>query len=339
MSTRFKLTRAEAMSLMIAACGTSAASAQTSGPLAKVNVRMGYYFASSQAYVRYFLGVSKGYYRDEGLDVNFQEGTGSGNTVQLIANGQADIGASVTTGATIRANAQGAHLKMVAATAPINSISVLSPAQKPIKLPKELPGKRIGIPPGTEQEQIWPAFLKINSIDPSSIEVVSIAGNALPAALGRGQVDGYVSYATDQPGLQRAGINPYAMLFADFGVAYEPSDGIVVSETMLRDHLDIVRKFVAATYRAFRYSLDHPAEAVAAGVEAHPEAFKTDVATGELGINQQLLRKYLSQRGHRLFEMQLSEWQATLNLLVNYGGLKNALPTDQYFTNEFVPKR
>ncbi|MGH7707514.1 MAG: ABC transporter substrate-binding protein [Vulcanimicrobiaceae bacterium] len=334
-----KLSRAEAAYLILAACGSSAASAAVPGSLTKVNVRMGYYFASSQAYVRYFLGVAKGYYRDQGLDVNFQEGTGSGNTVQLIANGQAEIGASVTTGAVIRANAQGAHLKMVAATAPINSISVLSTAEKPIKSPKELPGKRIGIPPGTEQEQIWPAFLKVNSIEPSSIQVISIAGNALPAALGRGQIDAYVSYATDQPGLERAGIKPYAMLFADFGVTYEPSDGIVVNDAMISEHPDIVRKFVTATYRAFQYSLDHPGEAVAAGVAAHPEAFKPDVAMGELGINQQLLKKYLGQRGHKLFEMYEPEWQATVNLLVNYGGLKNALPADQYFTNEFVSKR
>jgi NitT/TauT family transport system substrate-binding protein len=328
---------ATALTLLAAiGCGTSATSG-TNNSVTHLNIRMGYTWASSQYYSEYLVGITKGFYKAEGLDVSFTEGTGSGSGVQLIANGQADMGAAIATGALIRAASKGAGVKMVAQTGPINPIGVISKMESPIKTPQDLTGKKIGMPPGTEQEQIWPAFLKKNSLTSSSATLVSIAGDALPAALQRGQIDGYVSYATDLPDLVKVGMHPMIMLWSDFGVVYAPGEGIVVSKDMLAKKPDVVRAFLRALKKTMQYALDHPDEAAAAGAAQHPDSITKEVALAEIKIDQDELKAHLSQ-GNQLLVMKQSDWQNTIDLLATYAGLANPPSTSSVFTNDYLPK-
>jgi NitT/TauT family transport system substrate-binding protein len=306
---------------------------------AKINVRMGYTWPSSQYYSIFLLGKEKGFFKEAGVDPTFVEGTGSGTGVQLIASGQADLGAAIAAGAVINGVSQGAKIRMVAATLPTNPIAVISPQDVPIKTPKEMIGKTIGIPPGTEQEQLWPAFLQANSLQASSIKVVSIAGDSLPAALGLKRVDGYISYSTDIPFLEKAGMKVATMLFSDFGIVYAPGEGIVASQEMLDKNPEVIRAFLTGLEKTFTYTSDHPQEAAAAGARAFPDSIQEPVALSTIGIAMGLIKdKTKGGSMLNLFKMSEQEWQGTIDLLSKYGGLKNPPAASQVFTNEFQPK-
>ena len=215
--------------------------------LTKIDVRMGYIWSASQYYSSYLLGKAKGFYAEVGLDPKFSEGSGSGSTVQLVASNETDISVTTASGAVIRAVAQGAPVKMVAATLPSNPICVFSKRQAAISSPQDLIGKTIGIPPGTEQEQLWPAVLKLNNFKPSDIKVVSVAASGLPAALQLNRVDGYISYTTSVPLLRAKGLDVVPLLLSDLGVVYAPGEGIVASEKVMSGRPEMVRAFVAAS--------------------------------------------------------------------------------------------
>jgi NitT/TauT family transport system substrate-binding protein len=306
---------------------------------ANISVRMGYTWPSSQYYSIFLLGKEKGFFREAGVEPTFVEGTGSGTGVQLIASGKADLGAAIAAGAVINGVSQGAKIRMVAATLPTNPIAVISTEATPIKSPQQMVGKTIGIPPGTEQEQLWPAFLQVNKLQASSIKVVSIAGDALPAALGMARVDGYVSYSTDIPFLEKAGMKVATMLFSDFGIVYAPGEGIVASQDMIDKHPEIVRAFLSGLDKTFAFASVHPEEAAAAGARAFPDSIQEPVALSTIGIAMGLI-KSATKGGSMLdlFKMSDQEWQGTIDLLTKFGGLKNPPPASQIFTNEFLPK-
>ena len=305
----------------------------------RISVRMGYTWASSQYYAVYLMGREKGFFAEAGADPTFVEGTGSGTGVQLIASGKADLGAAIATGAVINAVSRGAKVRMVAATLPSNPIAVISRQNAALKTPHDLIGKTIGIPPGTEQEQLWPAFLHVNKLAPSSIKVVSVTGDALPAALGLSRLDGYVSYSTDLPFLEKSGLHVATMLFSDFGIVYAPGEGIVASREMLDRKPDIVRAFLVGLERTFTYGLAHPDEAAAAGARAFPDQMQDQVALGTLKIMGALNRTAIKGGSVLdLFRMSDRQWQGTLDLLTKFGGLKHAAPASEYYTNAFLPK-
>jgi NitT/TauT family transport system substrate-binding protein len=307
--------------------------------LTKIEVRTGYTWSASQYYSSLLIGKEKGFYREVGLDPNFTEGSGSGSSVQLIASNGADLGVFIASGAVIRAVAQGAPVKMVAATLPSNPICVFSKKESALTSAKDLVGKTIGIPPGTEQEQLWPAVLKLNGLKPSDINVVSIAASALPAALKMDRVDGYISYTTSVPLLRANGLEVHPLLLSDLGVVYAPGEGIVASEKTLSERPDMVRAFLAASRKTLNYALEHPEETAEAGLKAFPDKMQKETAMGMLEVMLGLMKGSLSNGDIiELFRMKEENWANTAKLLSEYAGLEKAPPPDAYFTNEFLPK-
>ena len=74
-------------------------------PTAKAVLLLNWYVYSEHA--PFFLGLERGYFSQEGIDLQIQEGRGSVPTVQAVANGTADFGYADVASA-IKAAAQGA---------------------------------------------------------------------------------------------------------------------------------------------------------------------------------------------------------------------------------------
>ena len=166
------------------------------------------------------------------------------------------------------------------------------------------------MPPGTEQEQLWPAFLQVNKMDPGSIKMVSIAGDALPAALGMKRVDGYVSDSSDLPFLKKTGLNVAILLFSDFGIVYAPGEEVVASQKMLDQKPEIVRAFLVGLHKTFTYGLAHPEEAAAAGARAFPDQIQSNVALSTLKIMDDVNKTSIKEGGVLgLFRMSDQQWQ------------------------------
>ena len=80
----------------------------------------------------FFLGKDKGFYDAEGIDLEIQEGRGSGVTVQAVAAGSATFG-YVDVATMIKAAAKGAPVKAVGVALQLSPMSVMGFAEKNIK--------------------------------------------------------------------------------------------------------------------------------------------------------------------------------------------------------------
>jgi len=123
----------------------------------KVVLVLNWYTYSEHA--PFYLGKERDYFDQEGIDLDIQEGRGSGVTVQAVAAGTATFGyADVPT--MIKAASKGAPVIAVGVALQTSPMSVMGFADKNIRKPEDIKGKTVAVTPGDSMSQIWPLFLK-----------------------------------------------------------------------------------------------------------------------------------------------------------------------------------
>jgi len=284
----------------------------------------------------FIVAREKGFYSEAGLDVNVSPGKGSGSTAQLIANKVADIGFvdGYVMGNSV---SKGMKLKAVGSIFRRNPCAVIALEESGIKDPAQLLGKRIGIPVGAAQFQQFPAFTKGAGIDAKQIEVINVDPAGAAAALIGGKVDAIAGFAQGWvPSIEiKGGKKTNLMWFADRGVQVV-SNGIVVHEDYLKANAETLKAFVPATIKGFLYTRKNPGEAA--------EIVKKYLATSEVAISRREIELAFQTwstpktAGKSLGWGSIDDWQSTVNILKEYGGVSSPLDAASLFTNDFVPE-
>jgi len=122
--------------------------------------------------------------------------------------------------------------------------------------------------------------------------------------------------------------------YADCGVT-AVSNGIIVHTDLIKDDPEIVRSFVAATLRGFLYGRAHPDE-LAIIVKKFSEATMPAISRREAELS---FATWVTPNtaGKPLGWMSEKDWEATVVVLKQYGGVTSPLEAEQLYTNEFVP--
>jgi ABC-type nitrate/sulfonate/bicarbonate transport system substrate-binding protein len=213
---------------LLAACGSSD-SGGSSGASGQASYQLSwtkdYEFAGS------YLADDRGYWKDAGVTVDLVAGGSNSSPVQTVASGQSLIAsASLDEAAQLVADG-GADLAIIGATFQKNGLNILSRPDKPINVPQDIVGKRIGVFATNDPQ--WSLFLKLNGIDKSQFTEVPVQYDVTP--LVTGDVDGYQGYAGGElTTLASQGVNAVVLLWADYG--YNPvSAGYIVRKKSLAD--------------------------------------------------------------------------------------------------------
>src|SRR5216117_1062159 len=197
-------------------------------PKEKVVLMLNWYLYSEHA--PFFLGKARGYFDQEGIDLDIQEGRGSGITVQAVAAGTATFGyADVPT--MIKAASKGAPVIAVGVALQTSPMSVMGFADKNIRKPDDIKGKTVAVTPGDSMSQIWPLFLKKTNLKDSDFKTVAGDAQTKLNAVINNQADLLLGYVMDQAiKLQDATKKQvYPIRFADYGVNLV-SSGIIVNK-------------------------------------------------------------------------------------------------------------
>jgi NitT/TauT family transport system substrate-binding protein len=299
----------------------------------QVSVRLDWIFQGPNA--GFMVAQEKGFYEQAGLNVEIGPGKGSGNTAQLVASkatqfGFADgyvVGNGVSKGMSIRA---------VAGLYRRNPTAVVVLADSDIRTPKDLEGKTIAIATGSTQFQQWPAFVKGCGLDGSKIRVVNIDPAGSPPALITKQVPAIAGYALGQvPSVEIRG-NTKARIFwyADCGVT-SVSNCIVAHNDLIKEEPELIRGFVAATLKGFLYGRQNLEEMIAIARKYSP-AIEPAIARREAEMSWQSWISANTQ-DKPFGWMSEKDWQETVEVLKQYGGVTAPLDANQLYTNDFVP--
>jgi len=99
----------------------------------------------------------------------------------------------------------------------------------------------------------------------------------------------------------------------------------------LKDRPDLVRKFLKATGKGYRYSIDNPEDAANILIKHAPEIDR-DIAVA----SQKYLAGEYMKGVSRWGEMKLETWERYGNWMYENGLLERKLDAQGAFTNEFL---
>jgi NitT/TauT family transport system substrate-binding protein len=216
----------------------------------------------------YFYAQKMGWYKDAGVDVEFETGRGSAASAQRVGAGSSQLGLSDMAGV-LFFRGKGADLVGVMNVYANSPQGLYWLKSSGINTIKDLAGKKIGNPAGDGARTMWPALAKANGIDPNSVTWVNIDANAKLGALKSHAVDATTSFFNlhhvfarelgDDMGFlawKDAGINPYG-------------NSIIANGPWLKANRDMADKFVKITQKAFAECAKTPEPCVKALVEAN----------------------------------------------------------------------
>ena len=223
----------------------------------------------------YLLAQERGYFRDEGLNVVIDQGEGSAATITRIMSGAYDAGFgdinAISQQAALNPGQQPVMVYQIYNRAPF---VLVTKKDGPIQSVADVEGRKLGGPPGSATLRLFPAFAKLNGIDADKVEYLNFAPNLQEQMLIQGEVDGSLVFnVTSYINMVQQRQDPEADFnwfnFADYGLDVY-SNGVMVSQAMLRDKPEAVAGLVRAINRAMVESLADPDLAVAAMMKIEP---------------------------------------------------------------------
>jgi NitT/TauT family transport system substrate-binding protein len=283
----------------------------------------------------FMVAQAKGFYREVGLNVEIGPGKGSGTTAQLVASKATQFGFAdgyvVALG-----NSKGMNLRTVAAIYRKNPIAAIVLEDSAIKSPKDLEGKTIGIPAGGAQFQQWPAFVQGCKLDGSKIRVANVDPTGSPVALATGKFDAVAGYVNGHvPSIEIRGRKKARLFwYADCGVT-AVSNGIIVHNDLIKEDPELVRKFVAASLKGFLYGRTHLDEMIEIVRKLSP-TIDPAIAKRETELTWDLWQTP-NTAGKPLGWNSEKDWEDTVAVLKQFGGVTVPIEAKQNYTNEFVP--
>ena len=304
--------------------------------LEPVTFRLNWISAGEGDHAPFYVAKDLGFYKDVGLNVNIQRGSGSADAVKFVDVGRADIGLAdfVTTAV---ARAKGAAVKVVAQYQVNSPFTIWSRKDLGISSIKDLAGHTIGSPPGDAQRIAFPAIAKVVGLDPNSVTWVNISPGAKVQSLASGTVDATVHFI-DQLYLYQQAIGKDNLVYfrwADYGV--NPYGlAIIVNEDTLTKRPDMVRRFLEATFRGVRWTIQHPDEAIkimqkyVPAVEIKPVLAMLQVSIKYLMYNESVLV-------HGLGYIDANRIQSSVDLVNKYFDLPRKLTATELYTDSLLP--
>ena len=248
---------------VLAACSSSGGSGDPSGgsmPTSFGAVSLRLPWIKNVQFAGSYLADTKGYYTAEGFSgVELIPGGPTATPQDAdVATGKAMFGISSPdlTGAAI---VQGAPIVIIGAQYQKNPFCILSMATTPITTPEDLYGKKIGVQ--ATNESVWTAFTKAARIDTSTITRVPVQSD--PIGLTRGEVDGWLSFVTNEPNdLGLRGFKVATMLLADHGYPLVSGTYLTTTE-LVKSKPDLVKAFLRAEIKGWTDNLADPARGAA----------------------------------------------------------------------------
>jgi NitT/TauT family transport system substrate-binding protein len=286
----------------------------------------------------FYYGKEKGIFADAGIDLEIQEGRGSGVTTQAVAAKTAQFG-YVDVPTMMRAAIKGAPVITTGVLLQTSPMSAMGFVEKNIRKPEDIKGKTVATTPGDSMSQIWPLFLKKTGLKESDFKTVSGDATTKLNAVINGQADLLLGYVMDQSMKIKdaTGKDVYAIRFADYGVNLV-SSGIITTKDVVTSNPDLVRRMMLASTKAVLAAVKDPKAAAQAILNANPKGGRIETLTQgfELTIPLYADPTGASRQPYKVSDQNMTE---TVSVMVEYGGLDAAAKNNprQFYTNEYLP--
>lgn len=299
----------------------------------KVSVRLD--FSPWGVHAAMHLAKEKGWFKEAGLDVDVQDGRGSGNTLQLVNAGQVDVG-QIQLGLLPQARENGAQVKGIAGWGRRTDLAVLVDKDSPIKKVSDFAGKTLVVFAASPWAPYIDYWLKQGGLDRTKTTIMFVDPAALWGTYTAKRADGLMSTEPSALPIAAAARPSKAILAEDAGVAY-PSYGLVATEKTIAAKREALAKLVAVQAKAWAYLRDGKIEeGVDAIVKQRPDAKLDRTALAEQIRLTIAFFDTPATQGKPIGWQADSDWNAALKGLEAAGAVKPGWKTSDYYTNDLL---
>lgn len=312
--------------------------AQTLAAAADKEVKFALDFIPLGRHAPWYVALSKGYFKEEKLNVTILPTKGTADAVRYVESGLAELG-FIDIPSLVAAGSGASSVRIVAGVyqkAPY-CVFTLDPGAN-VTSPKGMVGLEIGSSSASFMPRLFSAFMKLNNLDPTTLKIVNIDGAARVPMLVSRKVQAIDQFAMGEPSIRRAanGATPKCLLLADHGLDIY-ANSIGVKEEFLKSNPEAVRGFVRAALRGWKDALANPEEAARIQTQ-YLKALDPTVIVGELKILRSIaISPEVHQRGFGTISPEkLKRSVDFINQNIDVpGGPVNA---DRIFVDGFLPR-
>lgn len=327
--------------LALAGCGDSSGGGSSGG-----KVRLGIGSPSWNAgYATLAVSQARGFFEQEGLDVDVQLFPSGTQVAQQVVSGQIDVGLATPEPIAI-GHARNTGLTYFAQywTRWIYSLKV--PEGSPIASVADLEGKRIGVTAVASSGATFArTALKMQGRDPESIKLVPIgAGAEQVNAIKSGNVDALALWDTQYQIVENAGVKLKPLPVP--GTENLFGGGFVVKKSDLKDREDLLVRLGRAFAKGVVFAQANPEAAVKDLWKEHPETKgSASVPEDELLANEvKVLKVRLDGQkvgpgeGETWGRMDPAAVAGSVKFLTTAELIDKEFPADDIFTNDLISK-
>jgi len=312
---------------LLTGCGPKQASPAAAPGLVKIKFQTDWY--PQPEHGGYYQALAKGFYAAEGLDVEILPGGPNAQVKQQVALGKAEIG--MTNGDdVIVAVARGLPIRIVGAEMQRDPQGILFHEEHPLRDLKDLEGRTLM----AGSVSTWLDVLR---------KKLGVQFNQMPLVgdLARFMNDPTLTqqcFVTNEPFFaHQRGAKAGAILIASD--TYEPYRVIFTGDDYLKQHPDIVAKFVRASVRGWvDYLIGDPAPGNGLLTAKRNDLSPELIAYSIKAMNDYKLVLGDPARGETPGQITAARLQKQITLLQELGLLDKPLKVEDVATFEFIPK-
>ncbi len=308
----------------LAACSPTEPSASGSASADALTVRLKWLHQSQ--FAGFYAADQRGFYSDANLNVDLEPGGPDASAIQLVASGAEQFGVAGADQILI-ARGQGVDLVAVAAIYRATPFVLITREDSGITTMDGLAGKTVGVKFGQSEETTYRAMLAASGIDTPEEEPVQFDLGPFLS----GNLDAFPGYsineaiAADESGVPVNLISP-----SDLGLSLY-ADTLFTTQSMIDEHPDVVKRFVAATLAGWQWAVDNPDDAAAYALTYDD----TLTLTHEQAMMHASLAS-LKPDDKPLGYMDAAEWGGLQDLLIEQGLLTTPQNIADVFTVAYL---
>jgi NitT/TauT family transport system substrate-binding protein len=293
-------------------------------PLTKIVQYLGW--AAGEGHGGQYAALSKGFYKDAGLDMTIEQGGPQISNTQIVGSGKAQFGMAKSD-VILAARDQGIPLVGLVGIYQKSVQGYMYHKGQNIKSFSDMSGHTIYVPPGHVSYQFVKSKFNLQNMK-------EIAYN-FPLFTNDKTAFSHAFLVNEPITLKEQGIEVDFLLTADTG--FNPYDNVLfTTEQYIKDHPDIVKAYVEASVKGWNYYRTNFAE-------INENMFKVSPAKTVNGLNEAakvqdpfIFGEDAAKNGFGY--MTLERWSKLQDQLLEMKVLKNKEDVSKAFTTQFLPK-
>jgi len=277
------------------------------------------------------LAKGKGYFTEAGLDVSFAVGRGGIDVAKQVGAGNAPLGGIVADGP-IMVRGNGVPVKIVAVFGGKGFMQLVVREDSGIEKPADLKGKTITVM--SFQDTTFYALLGLLAsagLSQNDANIQSVGPTGVWEFVAAGKSAAMAGVPDWIPPIQAAGVKVKVIPSDEFFP--HMAQGIAVSDDVIKQKPEMVRKFVRAALRGMKDIMDNPDAAADDFVKFVPD-WKGKEGAVKFALNMYARLVYPGQQ--TLGEVDVARLAKLQDFYVAKGLIQKASPVEDLYSNAFV---